>query len=97
MRNIGKAAVILGLSLALFLGCGSSKEEAPSSVTDPKQLMEAKCTACHFSDRIFKEPRYVDEWKAIVDRMRSKNVSWITPEEASRIFNYLVENNSKKE
>ena len=85
---------LLGLAvlfIVLFCSCGDKKEEV-----DAKALMEQKCTFCHFTDRINKEPHTPDEWRMIVERMRLSNPQMLPQEEALLITKYLQENIAKR-
>jgi hypothetical protein len=87
---------VFALSLGI-LSCGSSNEEknletAPPTTVDVKQFIKEKCNMCHFTDRVYDKKRAPLEWLNLVKRMRLKNTSWISEQEADMILNYLVKN-----
>jgi hypothetical protein len=97
-RNL--LAVLMAALGWIILSCGSPGEEetksaAPPMPTDVKEFIEVKCTMCHFTDRIYKEKRYPMEWISIVNRMKAKNPTWISQEDADKILDYLMKNNSE--
>jgi hypothetical protein len=86
----------------VILSCGSSTEEKPKSTvpttpTDIKEFISAKCDMCHFTDRIYNKKRAPMQWLTLIKRMRLKNTNWISEEEAEKITQYLVENYSTEE
>lgn len=54
-----------------------------------KDLMEIKCARCHYLERVILRNKTKDEWKNIVYRMREKQISWISKQEAEDIIKYL--------
>ena len=58
-----------------------------------KDILKARCTACHTLERIFVEldeyPADADLWPHIVGRMRGKAPQWISEAEAKSIIEYL--------
>jgi len=84
--------LLLTLSCVL-ISCSETKEEKRIKM---KAFVENKCTMCHFSKRIFEKERTPEEWNTIVNRMRSKNPSHISPEEASSIMAYLQDTMGKE-
>lgn len=97
-KGIVFISMLAGIIFA-FYACGLSSDERSKSTapTDIKQFIETKCTTCHFTDRIYKKKRYPAEWMKLVKRMRSLNPTWVTEEDADRILDYLIKNNSKQE
>ncbi|MBI5789350.1 MAG: hypothetical protein HZA78_10890 [Candidatus Schekmanbacteria bacterium] len=88
-------STIIIIALINIAACkGKQEETKPKVITDPKELIEVKCTACHFSSRIFEKKQPVSRWVDLVNRMRSRNPEMISVEEANRIVKYLQENNS---
>lgn len=95
--KIRKTHALIFLLLGLFaftISCGESEEEKKLKM---KEFVEKKCTMCHFSKRIFEKARTPDEWGTIVNRMRSKNPTHISSDEAQEIMTYLEETMSKDE
>jgi hypothetical protein len=76
----------------LSCSCGDKKEE---SEIDIKTLIAQKCSICHFSDRVFQEPRGQKEWEVLVERMRLLNPQILSQEEALLMTEYFQENLSK--
>ncbi len=89
---------LLFVGLLFFVGCEKKEDSASQTkITDMASYVETKCSMCHFSSRIFKEPRTAEEWKRLVPRMRSINPQLLSPEDVERILNYLVANTSISE
>jgi len=90
-----KYSLVFLLSTLSFtlVSCSETKEEKRIKM---KAFVENKCTMCHFSKRIFEKERTPEEWNTIVNRMRSKNPSHISPEEASNIMGYLQDTMGKE-
>ena len=57
--------------------------------TTPKILYENKCSRCHGLDRITHSTKPPDQWISTVDRMREKDTTWFSHEEAQTIAAYL--------
>lgn len=97
----GLYALIIGLMLVgAMSGCekqASEKNKKPETIADTKELIDVKCSACHFSSRIFEKKQPKKRWVNIVNRMRAMNTDMISKEEMERIINYLQENNSLEE
>jgi cytochrome b561 len=55
-----------------------------------KELIKTKCTRCHDLDRINEAKKTPVEWKKTVERMRDKDPSWISDEEAAEIITALI-------
>ncbi len=53
-------------------------------------LYEEKCSKCHTLERVFKDVKTEDEWKACVTEMMRKSPLWITPEDASQIADEII-------
>jgi hypothetical protein len=62
----------------------------------PKLLYENKCSRCHGLDRITQATKSPDQWSSTVNRMRQKDITWISEEEAQTIAAYLAPNVSEK-
>jgi hypothetical protein len=62
----------------------------------PKLLYENKCSRCHGLDKITQETKPPDQWTSTVNRMRQKDTTWISLEEAQTIATYLISNVSEK-
>jgi len=62
----------------------------------PESLLENKCSRCHGIDRIKQATKSPDQWNFTVNRMRQKDISWISQEEAQAIAAYLASNLSEK-
>lgn len=90
MKRIYSLLGLATLLIVLVCSCGDKKDEV-----DVKALMGQKCTFCHFSDRINKEPHTPDKWRTIVERMRLSNPQMLSKEEARLITKYLQENVAK--
>lgn len=66
-----------------------------------KSLFESKCSRCHGFDRIFQAVKTPVQWRFTVNRMREKDINWISNDEAQSIAAYLaslsaVENSYQK-
>ena len=71
----------------------NSRSVKPSSyavMTAKMNLTDTKCGRCHMLERLYREKRPPDEWSRIVDRMVSIEPTWISPEEAKAIKEYLI-------
>ncbi len=79
---------LAALLITLVCSCGAKKEKQ----VDIKELVAQKCSMCHFSERIYKDPRAPREWEIIVGRMRALNPQLLSREEAANITKYLQEN-----
>lgn len=69
------------------------------SNNDSKPLFENKCSRCHGLERITQSVKTPVQWRSIVNRMRGKDMNWISDGEAQTIATYLsshfaVKNNS---
>jgi len=62
----------------------------------PKLLYENKCSRCHGFDRITQATKSPDQWSSTVNRMRQKDTTWISQEEAQTIATYIASNVSEK-
>jgi mono/diheme cytochrome c family protein len=54
-----------------------------------KKMFEEKCSKCHMLERAHGKKKSMEEWKATVDKMRTKNHDLFTDEEVSEIIWYL--------
>ena len=68
---------------------------ADNNIT-PKHLYETKCSRCHGLDKITQAVKSPDQWNLTVNRMRQKDPTWISQEEAQTIAVYLATNVSGK-
>ncbi len=84
--------VVSMFMMVFFLGCDAKKEAEKIYI---KQLVAQKCSICHFSERIYKEPRSPREWTAIVDRMQKINPTLLKKTDSLLILEYLKQNVSK--
>lgn len=84
MRNLF-LAFTAAVILASCQGGNSKRDE------ERKALVEQKCTACHFTDRIFDAKKTKAEWKKLVQRMRAMNPNLISEQEAVVIWEYFKE------
>ncbi len=88
--------VILLLTLLFFsiimAGCGQKKVDTTNM--PPKEVFEMKCSHCHAlpSTSTYRG----EDWIPLVNRMQSKNPSWIDDAEAKKIQGYLITVSSKK-
>jgi hypothetical protein len=55
-----------------------------------KSLFERKCSRCHSLERISQAVKTPDQWSFTVNRMREKDMNWISDEEAESIAAYLA-------
>jgi len=55
-----------------------------------KELFVVKCSKCHRLDKPLSARRTAEQWQQTVETMRQKDVTWISPEEASRIARFLI-------
>jgi Ca2+/Na+ antiporter len=55
-----------------------------------KELFVVKCSKCHRLDKPLSARRTSEQWQQTVETMRQKDVTWISPEEASRITRFLI-------
>ena len=55
-----------------------------------KELLVVKCSKCHRLDKPISARKTPEQWQQTVEAMRQKDVTWISPEEASRITRFLV-------
>jgi hypothetical protein len=55
-----------------------------------KELFVVKCSKCHRLDKPLSARRTAEQWQQTVETMRQKDVTWISPEEASRITRFLI-------
>lgn len=83
-----RALLLLPL-LATAATLAAPRERAPRP-GDPAALFRARCTSCHDAHRVFHRAAGRDEWRAIVERMRTMPQSGIAPEEAPPLVDYLV-------
>jgi len=66
--------------------------EEQKKIPDDQALFENKCSRCHSIDRPLYALTPLEEWPAIIERMRQIAPVWITKEEAEKISKYLTEN-----
>ena len=59
-------------------------------------LFENKCSRCHGLERITKTVKTPDQWRFTVNRMREKDMNWISEEEAQTISTYLASHYADK-
>jgi len=81
-------ALLLPL-LAAAAAMGAPRERA-GRPGDPAALFRARCTSCHDANRVFHRAAGRDEWRAVVERMRTMPQSGIAPDEAPPLVDYLV-------
>ena len=55
-----------------------------------KLLFENKCSRCHGLERITQAVKTPSEWSFTVNRMREKDIHWISDEEVQTIATYLA-------
>ncbi len=55
-----------------------------------KELFVVKCSKCHRLDKPLSARKTTEQWQQTVDTMRQKDVTWISPEEVSRITRFLL-------
>ena len=55
-----------------------------------KSLFESKCSRCHGPERIIQAVKTPAQWSFTVNRMRGKDIDWISDEEAQTIAAYLA-------
>ena len=88
---------LLSIAGALLASCGSGSSSAPAtsspvvSVSQGQELMQARCSGCHSTNRITSAKKTVDEWGATVDRMINKGAQ-LNAEEQQILIDYLAEN-----
>jgi hypothetical protein len=55
-----------------------------------ESLFENKCSRCHGPERIYQAIKTPAQWSFTVNRMRGKDLHWISDEEAQTIAAYLA-------
>jgi mono/diheme cytochrome c family protein len=72
-------------------GGGPAAKATPVALPDGagKELVEARCTACHDLERVATVKRQRQEWPALVANMVGRGAT-ATPEEAQAIASYLA-------
>jgi len=55
-----------------------------------KSIFESKCSRCHGFERISQAVKTPVQWGVTVNRMREKDIDWISDEEAQSIAAYLA-------
>lgn len=95
MKRQGHILLILA-GFLLFLGCEKKENisQQEPQFTNVKDLIEYKCSRCHFTDQIFKKQRKKEEWVKIVRRMRDRNQQFISAEDEQIILEYLTKERS---
>jgi len=86
-KGLGKLCICF-LVLAALMSCSKSEKEKQIEL---KSFVEKKCNMCHSSKKVFLKPRTAKDWEGIVSKMRSKNPSHISIQEADKIFKFLYE------
>ena len=80
---------------AVILFCvglaGSACEKKGGKPVDAEQLLESRCSTCHFSTDVYAALKTPEQWKTTVERMRGINPAMISPEEGEIITAYLQE------
>jgi mono/diheme cytochrome c family protein len=59
---------------------------------EPRMLFHKRCSACHTLERVYlnvEKGADAEAWNHIVQRMESKDPSWLSDEEAQKILTYL--------
>ena len=83
--------ILLFLSIVMA-GCGQEKIDTTNM--PPKELFEMKCSHCHTLPAI--STYKGEDWIPVINRMQSKNPSWIDDAEAKKVQGYLVSVSSGK-
>jgi hypothetical protein len=89
-----KISLLLVLVFSIFYTADILSDD--NDIT-PKLLYENKCSKCHGLDRSINAMKLPDQWNSTVNRMRQKDTSWISLEEAQTIIAYLASNAPNKE
>ena len=76
---------VLGFSLFYSVNVLSNVDNGTA-----KSLFEKKCSRCHGLDKITQTVKIPDQWRFTVNRMKEKDPSWISSEEAQTITAYLA-------
>ncbi len=82
-------------AICLFVFVVSCEKKAGK--VDVKTLMEARCSACHFSTNIYAVVKTPEQWEVTVERMSQINPDLLSPEERELIIAYLKTEVSKKQ
>jgi predicted ferric reductase len=69
---------------------GEIKPRIGEDLTFEKELFVVKCSKCHRLDKPLSARKTSEQWQQSVETMRQKDVTWISPEEASRITRFLI-------
>ncbi len=86
---------IIGIAISLVILSASFSCSAKDEEAEIRALVENKCSMCHFSKRIYQQPRPKEEWNMIVPRMRALNPTLISKEDAKTILEFLNEHVSE--
>ncbi len=73
-----------------FLVSHSKDKAVAAVISAEQQLFEAKCSRCHTLDRIYREKLTPQGRAHIAFRMREKDPTWISENEAKQIADFLA-------
>ena len=91
MKTLFLICAILTASILLLDGsCFSKESEKKHKYKEWQFLYEEKCSKCHTLERVFRDVKTEDEWKACVTEMMQKSPKWITPEESMQIADEII-------
>ena len=92
MKTLFLICAILTASILVLEGSCFSKVSGKNyRYKEWKFLYEEKCSKCHTLERVFKDVKTADEWKACVTEMMRKSPLWITPEESAQIADEIID------
>jgi hypothetical protein len=84
IKGIHKICVF-GVTLILSVNALPNESDDTSET-----LFKSKCSRCHGLDKITQTEKTPGQWSFTVNRMREKDVNWISEEEAQNISTYLA-------
>lgn len=93
MKRSAIFIVLLFLASLAVISCESKTERLAKA----KELLNKRCSKCHFSDKVYQKKYTKEDWKKTIDRMvnlskesNRKEVE-ISHEDAFEILNFLQE------
>jgi hypothetical protein len=88
--------VVFATSSAFYLvraiGKGPSQIQSQlgEDFSAEKELFVTRCSKCHRLDKALSAKMTPEQWQQTVEVMRQKDVTWISPDEASKIARFLT-------
>jgi len=90
-HTITLISILILLTGAVLVSCGSSNTNSSSGSSDGKSLMQERCSVCHSTDRITSARKTADQWTSTVQRMVNHGAK-LNSAEQQTLIDYLAAN-----